>query len=449
MPSSDQPPVISCEPRPCGSLLIRTNGAMANPVLTTGCWLHNWAGARPGSVFLSERNGAGWRELTYGEALEAVCALASALLDRGLGPTTPILILSGNGIDHALLSLAAQYVGIPIAPLPPHYSTDPAARARLHYAIDLIDPALVFAEDGAAFRATLALDQMAGRDLVVSRNASDGMTELDELLRGGTSDHEAAHHEVGPDSVVKILMTAGSCALPKAVRTTHRMMCTNQVQMAEIFAPHAPRVVDCLPWSNAMGGSLVFNLVCARGGTLFIDHKPAVFACAPDLHRQINGTIATDTAQGFTRLRDTMVCDHDLRLSFFAELELLFCAGGPLPRDVASDLARMAADLGRPRPRIVSIWGMTETGPACTVQNSPETIGRLLPGVALKLVPQTGRDNRYEARVRGPNVTPGYHRDPEATRAAFDAEGYLSTGDALAFVDPGNSARGLRFDGRI
>ena len=69
-----------------------------------------------------------------------------------------------------------------------------------------------------------------------------------------------------------------------------------------------------------------------------------------------------------------------------------------------------------------------------------------MPGVELKLAPVTGK---LEARVRGPNVTPGFWGEPDRTRAAFDEEGYYRMGDALSFIDPHDPAAGFLFDGRL
>lgn len=453
MPLIDPPHTQHCETRPDGSLVIHTDTPLPQPVLTTSCWLHMWAAKRPGAVFLAEREEAGWRELSYAAALRDVQDLGATLLDRGMNSTTPILILSGNGIDHAILALAAQYVGIPITPLPPHCALKPAAEDQLRYALRVIDPAVVFAEDGEAYGTALGLDEMTGRDLVVSRNPTQRMVLLDDWRRGGTTDQDVAHFEVGPDSVVKVLMTSGADGQPKAVRTTHRMMCANQAQILTALPElriRPPRLAGCLPWSHVTGGSFSFNLVLANGGTIYTDTQTALGGVGgQDLHRHLHATLAVDTPQGFASLHEALQEDSRLCASFCAEMDLLVCTGGALPRPLADELCDIVETETNRRPRVVSFWGLTEAAPACTVQHSPGTIGPPLPEVTLKLVPMPGADARYDIRVQGPNVTSGYHRDPDATRDAVDEEGFLITGDALTLTRSGDCVSGLRFDGRL
>jgi len=222
------PHKVQSEDRADGSILMQSGYALGTPVATTNVWLHRWADERPGGVFLAERSGEGWRELQYGAALEQVRALAAALLGRGLNKDTPILIVSGNGVDHGLLVLAAQYVGIPTVPVAEQYSLIPGAQKQLVYILGLIRPAMVFAEDGKRFGASLAMPEMDGLDIVVSKNAGPGMISFDDLLKGDSADVDAAAARVGPDTVAKILMTSGSTSNPKGVLTTQGMMCANQ-----------------------------------------------------------------------------------------------------------------------------------------------------------------------------------------------------------------------------
>ncbi len=99
---------------------------------------------------------------------------------------------------------------------------------------------------------------------------------------------------------------------------------------------------------------------------------------------------------------------------------------------------------------MVSAWGATETAPGVALVHFPieraGVIGLPAPGCELKLVPSGGK---LEARVRGPNVTPGYYDREDLTRAAFDEEGFYKIGDALKFADPADPAKGLVFDGRV
>ncbi len=455
---SYRPHKVQCEDRADGSILMRSDYALGQAADTTNDWLHRWAVDRPDGVFLAERSGAGWRELRYGAALEQVRALAGGLLARGLNADTPILIISGNGVDHGLLVLAAQYVGIPTVPVAEQYSLIPGAQKQLVYILGLIRPAMVFAEDGARFGASLALPEMEGLDIVVSRGAGPGMTLFDDLPNGASmADTDAAAAQIGPDTVAKILMTSGSTSNPKGVLTTQRMMCANQQMYAEVLSllgARVPRLVDWLPWNHVFGGSNNFNQMLAFGGSLYIDAgKPvkALIGKTVENNLLMNGTIAYNVPVGFTLLRDEMRTNQALKQKYFEDLDMIFYAAASLPQDVWQDLVDMAAEVRDEPPLMTTCWGMTETAPACVFLQEPSdeagVIGVPLPGVTAKLVPEGGA--RFELRVKGPNITPGYFRDADKTAAAFDDEGYFHTGDAMTLVDPADRSRGLRFDGRL
>ena len=459
MPDSDlyRRHKVAREDRPDGTILLTSGHDMSRPAATSGEWLQRWAQERPGTVFLAERSGPGWREVPYAEALDQVRALASALLARGLGPDTPILIVSGNGVDHGLLSLAAHYVGIPTVPVAEQYSLIPGAHAQLKYVLNLIDPKMVYAVDGMRFAQALAMEEMAGREIVVSRNPGPDQTAFDELLKGGDADVDAAAAQIGPDSVVKILMTSGSTSSPKGVLTTHRMMCANQAQILDalpFLQSRPPRIVDWLPWNHVFGGSHNFNMMLANGGSLYIDEgKPAKGLVEKSIENNglMNGTMAFNVPVGFAMMRDAMRRDAGLRRKYFEDLDMIFYAGASLPQDVWRDLEEMATEVRGAVPLMNSSWGLTETGPACLIQHEPTDrsgiVGVPMTGVSVKLVPDD--DTRFEVRVKGPNIMTGYHGAPEKTAEAFDEEGYFKTGDAMAFVDPTDMTKGLRFDGRI
>ena len=443
--------------QPDGSILLTSGYEMSPVVETTGDWLHHWAEKSPDHVFLAERSGPGWREVSYQSALEQVRALGAALIARGLNKDTPILILSGNGVDHGLLALAAQYVGIPAVPVAEQYSLIPGAQAQLLHILEVIDPAMIYAVDGQKFAGSLGMDEMAGRSVVVSRNAGAGQTLLEELLRGDSANVDAARAEVGPDSVVKILMTSGSTSSPKGVMTTHRMMCSNQTQLADalpFLRERPPRIVDWLPWNHVFGGSHNFNMMLANGGSLYIDEgKPAKGLIDKTIENLglMSSTLAFNVPVGFAMLRDAMKKDKALRETYFRELDMIFYAGASLPQDVWRDLEDMAREVRGQVPLMNTSWGLTETGPASLIQHEPTDrsgiVGVPLTGVTIKLLPN--EENRYEVRVKGPNVMAGYHNAQDKTQEAFDEEGFFRTGDAMGFVDPEDMSKGMRFDGRI
>jgi feruloyl-CoA synthase len=446
------------EDRRDGTVLLRSGHAITPYAQKSGDWLDHWAEATPGAVFLAERRGAGWREMRYGAARDAVRGIAAALLSRGLGPETPILIISGNGVDHGLLTLAAQYIGVPTVPLAEQYALIAGALPQLMHCVDLVKPAMVFAEDGERFAAALGQSMFDRVERVVSRNANAGETEFAALMHGGgTGEVAKAAGRVGPDAIAKYLMTSGSTSLPKGVITTQRMMCANQAQIADalpFLRERPPRIVDWLPWNHVFGGSHNFNMMLANGGALYIDGGkpiPAKIGETIENNRLIGGTLAFNVPVGFAMLRDAMRSDPDLRRRYFEDLDMLFYAGASLPQDVWADLEEMACDIRGEAPLFTSSWGLTETGPACLIQHEPTTmsgiIGVPMTGVEVKLIPDA--DRRCEIRVRGPNIMPGYLNDAEKTAAAFDDEGFFVTGDAVKFVDEDDLTKGMRFDGRI
>ncbi|XDA99112.1 feruloyl-CoA synthase [Sulfitobacter sp. LCG007] len=423
-------------------------------------WLHHWASEAPERVFLAERAGEGWREATYAQTLQSVRAVASALIARDFGADTPVVILSGNSIDHALLSLGAQYAGVPTVPLAEQYSLVPEAHCRLAYVVGKVRPAMVFASDAARFSGALALPLFDGVEIVASRpegaprRASPFATLLEQTVTPRT---DARLDEVGPDTVAKILFTSGSSSDPKGVLTTQGMMCANQAQIASVLPflkDRPPRICDWLPWNHVFGGSHNTNMVLANGGTLTIDEgKPvaALFDASIRNNTERPGTLAFNVPVGFSLLVQEMRVNTALRNAYFRDLDLVFYAGASLPQDVWTALEDMSREVRGRVPLMISSWGMTETAPATLMVHEPigrsGVVGVPMPETEIRLIPDA--DMRCELRVKGPNVMPGYFEDAARSQAAFDAEGFLITGDAVRFVDEGDPDRGLIFDGRI
>lgn len=457
--SNFKPHDVSSEQRSDGTLLLRSNAEMGDVVDTSADWLHRWSEEAPERIFLAERSGAGWREETYQSTLQKVRAIAASLLARGMGPDTPILIMSGNGVDHGLLTLAAHYVGVPTAPIAEQYALIPAARERLEHAISLVNPRMAYVVDADKFAHAITIDALAGVEIVASDVGSQsGVTGVDTLLQGDSGvDIDVARGQVTPDSVVKILMTSGSTSAPKGVMTTQRMMCVNQTQIADslpFLTERPPSVVDWLPWNHVFGGSHNFNMMLANGGSFYIDDgKPlkGLFDRTVENLKMVTGSLVFNVPVGFGMLLQALKSDQDLRQRFFQDLDMIFYAGASLPQDIWQGLEQMALDVKGEVPLMTSSWGLTETAPATMIQQEPTdrsgVIGVPMSGVTLKLVPE--EDGRYEVRAKGPNIMPGYYNDPEKTAEAFDDEGYFVTGDAMVFVDPDNMNAGMRFDGRI
>ncbi|MEK9774587.1 MAG: feruloyl-CoA synthase [Quisquiliibacterium sp.] len=438
------PASIDIETRADGVMLLRSPQSLGKGARVVGDWVAHWARHRPAQTFLSEREGDGWRELTYASALEQVRRLAQGLLVRGLSATRPVAILSDNSIEHALLALAAMHVGVPVVPVSPAYSLMSADHAKLRYVFELVKPGLVYAADPVRFAGALAAVGMSA-------------TPLNDLMSDAPgSQVDAAHAATGPDTVAKILFTSGSTGMPKGVLNTQRMITTNQQQAVQLWpflADTPPVVVDWLPWNHTFGGNFTFHLVLANGGTMAIDGgkpAPGLIETSVQNLKQIAPTMYFNVPRGFDLLMPYLESDEQLRRNLFSRCRFVFYAGAALPQNLYERFS-VVARASAPEPvYVVSAWGSTETAPLATAVHFPVekagVIGLPVPGCELKLVPSAGK---LEVRLRGPNVTPGYFGRDDLTAQAFDDEGYYKIGDALKFVDPAHPELGLAFDGRV
>ncbi|HZR34954.1 MAG TPA: AMP-binding protein, partial [Nevskia sp.] len=450
-------PRILSSATPDGGLLIRSAVPLRPHARAIGEYLEHWARLTPRQDFLAERDaGTGWRRIGYAEARECALSLGQALLELGLNAERPLAILSGNSVDHALLALGAMQAGIPVAPLSEAYSLLSQDHTRLKTLIAKLEPGAMYVSDETAFAGALrALD--AKVPLIVSRAVSrSAATPLTRLLRTPHGPAIAkAYREIGADTVAKILFTSGSTGEPRGVINTHRMLCSNVAAIAQawpLLQRRTPRVVDWLPWNHTFGGNFVFNNVLAHGGTLYIDRgKPQGLAFQATLENlaEVAPTLYFNVPAGYESLVPHLRDDAALRRTFFSDLELLFSAGAALPPHLYNALGQLARSAGSTAP-IVSGWGSTETAPAVTlvhdVAQGSAAVGVPLPGCELKLLPSAGK---LEARIKGPNVTPGYWRDPSASARIVDEHGYYQIGDALRQDDPKRPELGLLFDGRI
>jgi feruloyl-CoA synthase len=422
--------------------------------------LLHWAATTPDRVFLAERAPDGtWHRLTYRDTLHLVRAVGTALLARELSPDRPVVILSGNDLDHAVLGLAALYAGIPYTPLSPAYSLVSSDYRKLRHIIELATPGLVFASDGALFGRAIEATIPSDVEIVVRRNPCLGRrtTLLTELLATPPNPSlERVHVAIGPDSVAKILFTSGSTGMPKGVINTQRMLCANQEQLRTHFAyfrDEPPVILDWSPWNHTAGGNHNFNMVLYNGGTFYIDDgRPlpgAIEATVRNL-REVSPTWYFNVPRGYAALIPYLRQDEVLRRSFFRDLRVLYYAAASMPQHVWDALDEVASATYGERILMLTGLGSTETAPfalsAGKGMSAAGLVGLPTAGIDLKLVPL---DGKLEARIRGPNITPGYWRQPELTKAAFDEEGFYKMGDALRFADPGDVSKGLIFDGRV
>jgi feruloyl-CoA synthase len=453
------PQDVTVERRADGTLILRSPEPLGPYPDKITERLDHWAKVAPDRVFMAERGADdAWRTVTYAQARHEARAIGAALLTRKLSAERPIAILSGHSIDHALLALAALYVGIPHAPISPAYSLVSGDFARLRAIVELITPGLVFASDGQAF--ARAIDAVVPKDLevVVSANPPAGRraTLFTDLRAHNDAAVDAAHAAVGPDTIAKFLFTSGSTGTPKCVINTQRMWCSNQAMLRQAlayFTDEPPVILDWAPWHHTAGGNHDVGLVLVNGGTFYIDDgRPMPGAIEETVRnlREIASTWYFTVPKGYEALLPHLKADAELRRMFFSRVKVLWFAGAGIAQHVFDEIQRLAVETCGERILFLTGFGSTETAPFALARtwatDNAANMGLPAAGMELKLVPFEGK---LEARVRGPNITPGYWRQPEFTAQAFDEEGFYRLGDTFKFADPADPKQGLLFDGRV
>ena len=420
-----------------------------------------WAAHSPERIFLAQRLPSGpWQTITYSQAHGRVRRLAAGFIRNGLSPDRPLMILSGNSIEHALLALAAMYIGVPYAPIAPSYSLGVRTFGALEHVWENFRPGMVFVQQGVAFTHALRAVVHDGNIRIVHHGSPPNgfqslrLSHLEDMSPSAAVDD--ANRQAGPDSIAKILFTSGSTGLPKGVITTHRMLTSNQQMLRQVMpclAEAPPVICDWLPWNHTFGGSHNFGIVLYNGGTLYIDSgKPMrnLFSETVRNLREIAPTAYFNVPKAYEALVEHLRGDAVLRQNFFSRLKLLFFAAAGLNRRTWDDIQQIAWETCGEEILVVTGLGATETAPFALSTDidgsSPGWIGLPVPGVELKLA---AVGERTEVRVRGPSITPGYWRRPDLNELAYDEDGYYRMGDAVAPVDPSDPQKGFVFDGRL
>ncbi len=453
---------IAVERRPDGVIVLKSRIPLKQYERHVPAALAKWARQAPERIWLAQRSGADrqWRKVSYGEAKKLVDGLTQGLLNLGLAEGSPVAILSGNSIEHALMTQAAMQARLPAAPVSPAYSLMSQDHLKLKYLFALIKPAVVMVQDGPTFEKALKALDLAGVTVVHVARPCEGIKSISfaELAATPvTGDVEASIARITPDTVGKLLFTSGSTGMPKAVINTQAMMCANAAMMMQVRPrdPNAPiaTYLDWMPWNHTMGGNALFNPVLIEGGTLYIDDgRPMPGQIEETLRnlREISPTYYANVPAGYAALAAAMEKDDALCRSFFRNLGLMAYGGARLPDDLYDRMQALAVRATGQRIVFYTGWGSTETAPTSTgTYWDTERVGLIglpFPGVELKMVPV---GSKYELRLRGVNVTPGYFGQPELTRNAFDEEGFYCIGDAGVFVDPEDPVQGIIFAGRV
>jgi feruloyl-CoA synthase len=452
---------VELERRPDGSAIFRSKIPPAPYARCVGDWLEAWAQHAPHRIFLAERqNAPGWTTLSYAQALNRIFAVGTWILANRLSNERPVLVLSENSIEHAILALAAMHVGVPVATLSPPYSLASKDHETLKAAVKLLQPGAIFADNLDQFAPALSsiaphhtATIFAGRQ---TQTLPTGAVRLAQLQTQNIAAVAEAFAQVSHDTIARFLFTSGSTGFPKAVINTQRMLTSNQAAKAQTWPllDEAPiTILDWLPWSHTFGANHNFNMVLRAGGTLYIDGgkpTPQLFETSIDNLREVVPTIYFNVPRGFDMLISVLERDQELSRRFFSGVKIIFYSGAALPQNLWDALEKLSVNaIGRVTP-MVSSWGATETAPIatdCHFQASKSgNIGVPVPGIELKLLPS---GDKLEIRVRGPNVFPGYWKAPDASKAAFDDENFYRIGDAVRFADPKRPEKGLYFDGRV
>jgi feruloyl-CoA synthase len=459
-PDGLAPPEVVKTALPGGGFVLRSPQPLQPYARCVGEWIDLWAELTPDAVAIAERDADGqWRRLSYRELLHAVGSVAQALIDLSLAPGAPVVVLSDNAVDHALLMLAAMHVGRPVCTVSSAYSRVAKDFSQLHGILDALRPALVYASDARLYGPALQGAKLGAAPIVFSRGAEEVPGSIAFSSLRSTEERRDvidAFLAIRPDDPAKYLLTSGSTGVPKVVINTHRMLCANQQQIGQTWrflAEHRPVILDWLPWSHTFGGNHNLNLSLRNGGSLYIDDgRPAPGMVEKTVRniRDVRPTLYFNVPRGFDMLLPALESDTQLAHDLLSRLKLAFYAGAALPQSTWDRLQAVAAKVRDDPIWFTTSWGSTETAPAVTSAHwrtdRAGVIGLPLPGVELKFVPN---GEKLEMRVRGATVFPGYRDAPALTQEAFDEDGFYCIGDAGYLVDPERPEAGVAFNGRV
>ncbi|MEQ8267152.1 MAG: AMP-binding protein [Parvibaculum sp.] len=457
-PLKQKPPKITVRREANGAVYISSDHPLPEMKRSVVHILEERGGMHPDRRFIGERGTDGaWGFITYGEANAKADAVASALLARGLNADTPLMILSGNSIAHAVMALGAMKAGVPVAPISVPYSLMSSDFSKLRHVVSLARPRMIFADHGDLFaRALGAVGE--GAEIVTCTGSVEGATSYADLVATPVSTNlRSSMDSIGHDTVAKYLFTSGSTGMPKGVLQTHRMMMTQlaageALRSEEPNPDEIPQSLEWMPWNHISAGNIGFNGNMNAGGTVYLDAGkpiPGMFEQTIKNLRDVSPRVFGSAPVAFAMLADAMERDPELRANFFRNLEYMGYGGATLSSDIYGRMQALAvAETGHRIP-LTTMYGATETQGITVVHWVTERVGLVglpVPGITLKLVPNGAK---MEVRVKGGTVTPGYLNDPKKTAEVFDEEGFYSLGDAAKFLDEDKPELGLVFDGRV
>lgn len=418
--------------------------------------IKHWSDKTPDKVWMAERDvGGDWVNVTYAQLLINIRSVGQFLLELGLSTDRPLLILSGNSIAHGIMALGAQYAGIPSAAIAPAYSLIAGDFKKLKSIGEQITPGAIFVDKSDKFLP--AVNQVFSNLPLLAVEGEGVAHTFDGMLSTEAGENvDAANAATGPDTIAKFMFTSGTTGSPKAVIQTQRMMCSNMEMVTDCFEymrSEPPIILDWAPWNHVAAGTKIFNMGLYNGGTFYIDGgkpTPALIGKTIQNIRDVSPTWYFNVPTGYDMLIEAMNQDEALAKSFFKNMKLLMYAGAAMASHTWSGLDKLAIEATGERIMLSTGLGATETSPFalfCTQpQDVPGNVGIPSKGLKLKLVPNQGK---FEARIKGPSVTPGYWRNEKLTQEAYDEDGFYCLGDALRFADVEDAAKGFFFDGRV
>ena len=443
--------------RPDGSVLMEQRDPLPEHLPTIADYLDKWAVATPDATWLARRDATGnWKKITYAVALKNARAIGSFLLQLGLGPDRPLVVLSENSLEHGIIGLACLYVGIPYAPVSPAYSLVSKDHTKLKDIAQLLKPGCVFADDGTAFEHAFKAAFDNDCKFINAQNLASGAFDFSDACTCNPALADLARTTITSDTVAKYLFTSGSTGSPKAVINTNGMICAMQAMVRDCYrflTVEPPIVLDWAPWNHTAAGNKVSYLTLTNGGAYYIDDGRPVPGKFDETLRnllEIPCTWYFNVPVGWDLLVEELEADQALAETFFSCLGMMFYAGAGMAQHTWDRLRAVGRKTTGNEVLLTTSLGATETAPfalACTeVQEKSGNVGVPSCGLSMKLVPNGGK---MELRLKGPSITPGYYKNPEKTTEAFDDEGYYCMGDALRPSDPNDLTKGFFFDGRI
>jgi feruloyl-CoA synthase len=464
--TSFPPPKTLHERLPDGTLLLRSATPLA-PIDELGFsdFVSRWAEQLGDTPAFCERDARGeWRSITWAALQEQVRSVAASLLCLDLGPERPLIVLSPNSIEQAILILAADHAGIPLAPVSPAYSLQSQDFARLKGLRALVDPGAIFVQSLAAYQRPIAALDCPSAKVISVEGVGPGVLGWEGLARKAPTaerlaELDARHASRRPQDLARILFTSGSTGVPKGVATSFANIRALSAFMLEQFgglAASQPVFLDWLPWHHAFGGVLNLGRSVLLGATHYIDDGrplPGLFERTVRNLREVSPTIFNTVPTAWAMLAAELDRDPVLAQSLFARVVNFGYGGASLSRDVWERIQTAAERTVGERIVFCSGLASTETngcGTFCSwAHDELDNIGVPMPGTEIKLIPLDGGDGRYEIRVRGAHNFSGYVRHPDLSAAAIDEEGFFRIGDAVRLADPADPGQGLRFAGRV